>query len=70
MMMFSFLSYWLEKILSFAGGPFKAFQHEDLFFFFSFSLIFIGFRHSSRTVHWNPVNTVTNGPKTLGRIKG
>ena len=69
MMTFSFLPYWLEKILSFAGGPFKAFQHEDLFFF-SFSLIFIGFRHSSRTVHWNPVNTVTNGPKTLGRIKG
>ena len=38
MMMFSLiLPYWLEKILSFAGGPFKAFQHEDLFFFFVFT---------------------------------
>ena len=37
MMTFSFLPYWLEKILSFAGGPFKAFQHEDHFFFFVFT---------------------------------
>ena len=36
MMTFSFLPYWLEKILSFEGGPFKAFQHKDQFFFFRF----------------------------------
>ena len=69
MITFSFLPYWLEKILSFAGGPFKAFQRED-HFFISFSLIFICFRHSGRTVHWSPVNTVSYGPKTLGRING
>ena len=36
-MTFSFLPYWLEKILSFEGGPFKAFQHKDQFFFFVFT---------------------------------